>query len=260
MNRFTHQGIELEYEVRGEGRPLVFLHGMGGSIDQIRAVYDEIPGVRLISLNQQGHGGSGADWETLTFDRMGEDVIALLDHLQIESAVFAGISMGAAVCLNVGVRFPKRVQSLLLIRNAWTEEPMGEDVKQAFQDLSHALEEGGAEAFQKTKGWDIVKGPSAYTRNSFLNPFENPVNKKNARIYRTMPDQTPILDVRVLEKLTMPVVILACKNDLCHPFSYGKMLHAHIKGSMFLEIPDKDTDEAGQRRMINETIERIMRL
>ena len=259
MKAFEHCGIRLEYEVTGEGEPLVFLHGMGGSIGQIHAVYDEIPGVKLICLNQQGHGGSDADTETLSFDRMGDDVMALLDHLQIKEASFAGISMGAAVSLNVATRFASRVKRLLLIRNAWTWEPMSKDVQQAFADLGQCLLDGGVEAFQKTRGYEIVKEPSAYTRQAFLNPFTGPVNPHIAKIYQTMPFKTPIPNAEILTGVTMPVTILACKNDLCHPFSFGLDLNAKIKGSLFLEIPDKDKDEGTHRRMVNEALQRMMR-
>ena len=105
MDSFTHRGIHLEYEVTGQGSPLVFLHGLGGSIQQIHGVYTLVPGVKLICLNQQGHGNSGADWESFGFDRLGEDVIALLDHLHLNKAAFAGISMGAAVCLNIALLY-----------------------------------------------------------------------------------------------------------------------------------------------------------
>ena len=52
----------------------------------------------------------------------------------------------------------------------------------------------------------------------------------------------------------MPVVILANRNDLCHPFAYGEDLHAAIPGSVFVEIPDKDRDSSGHRQMINRVI------
>ena len=107
MKTFTNRGLMLEYEVSGSGTPLVFLHGMGGSVQQIRDTYNAIDGVQLITLNQQGHGHSDVDWEGYSFDRLGDDVAALLDHLGIAQAYFAGISMGAAVSLNTAVRTPR---------------------------------------------------------------------------------------------------------------------------------------------------------
>ena len=76
---FLSHGVRLEYRTEGEGKPLVFLHGLGGGIGQILSVYQPIDGVKLITLNQQGHGDSGADWDSFGFDRLAEDVIGLLD-------------------------------------------------------------------------------------------------------------------------------------------------------------------------------------
>ncbi len=139
---FAHNGILLEYEVSGEDAPLVFLHGLGGGINQIDAVYEPVEKVRLITLNQQGHGNSGVNWERYDFDYLADDVVALLDHLHLEKAVFAGISMGAAVCLNIAVRYPQRVEKMLLIRNAWTDKPMAEEVCRAYWDMCHPFEYG----------------------------------------------------------------------------------------------------------------------
>ena len=79
MDKFIHRGITLEYEALGTGIPFVFLHGMGGSVEQIKAACEPLAGVRLISLNQQGHGNSGVNWDRYDFDRLGDDAIALLD-------------------------------------------------------------------------------------------------------------------------------------------------------------------------------------
>ena len=61
---FLSHGVRLEYRTEGEGKPLVFLHGLGGGIGQILSVYQPIDGVKLITLNQQGHGDSGAGFWT----------------------------------------------------------------------------------------------------------------------------------------------------------------------------------------------------
>ena len=65
-----------------------------------------LEGVCLIHLNQQGHGESEACWEKFDFDHLADDVCDLMDRLEIKKAYFAGISMGAAVCLNLAVRYP----------------------------------------------------------------------------------------------------------------------------------------------------------
>lgn len=182
MVTIDRNGRKLEYEVSGEGLPLVFLHGLGGSVNQIKSLYDAIPGIKLIVPNQQGHGRSVPEWEHFGFDSLADDVIALLDCLGIKRAVIAGISMGAAVSLNLAVRYADYVQKLILIRNAWSWEAMSTDRRKAFDDLGKCLEcyqesmdddgKTGLERFWSTEGGKIVKATgSTYTKNVFTQLF-----------------------------------------------------------------------------------------
>ncbi len=258
IRNYTHRGLKLQYEIVGEGKPLLFLHGMGGGIHQIRSVYEETEGIRLIIPGMQGHGESEADWEHYDFDHLGDDIIALMDELGLEKASLAGISMGAGAALNIAVRFPERVESLLLIRNAWTDRPMEPDVIRAYEDLGRCLKEGGIEAFRKTPGWEIVKEPSAYTRNAFISPFSDPSCQRNWQKYLILPGKTPISDRSVLKDLRIPVRILANRNDLCHPFRYGEWFRDQIPGSVLTEIPDKDADPSGHRIQINRVLREML--
>lgn len=255
---FTHEGVNLQYEVTGEGKPLVFLHGLGGSIRQIQGVYDPVPGVRMITLDQQGHGNSGVDWESYGFDRLGEDCVALLDRLGVDKAVFAGISMGAAVCLNIAVRYPARVEKLLLIRNAWLWGPQAEPVRSTYFDLGESLHRGGVEAFRRTGSYPVIDKTTPYTKNAFSLPFQEEFNRRNWRKYCILPGQGPVASPEALRGVSAPTLILANRNDFCHPFAYGETLASHIPGAMFREIPDKDSDPAGHRAQINRAVRDLM--
>ena len=254
MESFVHRGLRLEYEDRGQGLPLVFLHGMGGSVEQIRGVWDPLPGVRLIAPNQQGHGGSEVCWDRYDFSALAEDVEALLDRLGLERVCMAGISMGAAVAVNFAARFPGRVRGLMLIRNAWTDQPMAPEVRTAYRDLALCLESGSLEDFRRTEGWSIVERTSEYTRHTFTVPFSDPVARKHWRKYLILPEKAPIVSPDWLERLTMPVHILANRNDFCHPFAYGVYFRDRIPGARFREIPDKDADAAGHRAAVNDAL------
>lgn len=255
----TLNNRRLEYETWGEGEPFVFLHGMGGGIEQIRKTVDVPEGIQLIVPNQQGHGGSDADWEHYDFEHLADDVTALLKELEIESAYFAGISMGAAVCLNLAVRYPKLVKKLLLIRNAWVAEPMPEGTGKAYADLGRCLREGGLEAFFQTEGWKLVNESSPYTQNAFTGTFEDPDCLKHWQKYLILPGKVPVKSEEQIRSLKMPVFILANRNDLCHPFEFGERMHELIPFSCFDEIPAKDQDSAEHRRRINEIIHKAVR-
>ena len=248
----------LEYEIWGEGEPFVFLHGMGGGIEQIRKTVDVPEGIQMIVPNQQGHGGSDADWEHYDFDHLADDIIALLEELKIKNAYFAGISMGAAVCLNLAVRHPGLVKKLFLIRNAWVAEPMPEGTGKAYADLGRCLREGSLEAFYQTEGWKLVKASSRYTQDAFTGTFADPDCLKHWKKYLILPGKVPVRSEELIRSLKMPVFILANRNDLSHPFEFGERMHELIPASRFYEIPAKDQDSAEHRRRINEIIHKAV--
>lgn len=259
MEKFLHRGLELEYEDKGTGIPLIFLHGMGGSIEQIRNLYEPLKNVRIIVPNQEGHGNSEANWELYDFNQLADDMIALLQHLSIDKAYFAGISMGAAVCLNIAVRYADKVKGLMLIRNAWTNKPMSKKVQLAYKDMGKCLKKGGEEAFKKTEGFEIVNVESNYTKNAFSSPFTDPSCLKYWEKYLILPSKVPVQSEDDLKKISIPTTIIANHNDLCHPFEYGEYLYGMIKNSRFVEIPDKDSDKILHNQMINREISWMVR-
>src|SRR5690606_31263385 len=108
------------------GAPFVFQHGLGGDTHQILDLYSPPPGVRLITLDSRAHGATEplGDATMLHFSALADDLVALLDHLGLASAVIGGISMGAGVALNVALRHPQRLQGLILSRPAWLDRPL----------------------------------------------------------------------------------------------------------------------------------------
>ena len=166
--------------------------------------------------------------------------------------------MGAAVCLNLAVRYPGRVRKLLLIRNAWVEKPMPKGTRDAYADLGRCLREGGLEAFYQTEGWKLVSSSSPYTRNAFTCTFEDPTCLEYWQKYLILPQKTPVESVEQIQGLDMPVYIIANRNDLCHPFEYGERIHALIPQSLFFEVPDKDKDSEGHREEINQVIRKMV--
>ncbi len=120
MSTMSRSGLALSYTDSGRGPAVVFQHGLGGSATQPAS---QAPvRCRVITLECRGHGSSRLGPEAeLCFTTFADDVRALLDELGIESAVIAGISMGAGVALNFAERHPDRVRGLALVRPAWRD-------------------------------------------------------------------------------------------------------------------------------------------
>ena len=114
--------ISLYYEERGrpDGPPVLMLHGGGGTIDDpaggwaliARALED---GYRLILTEHRGHGRTGNPAGSMTFVQMADDVAAVLEHLGVTRAHVAGISDGGVMALDLALRRPGLVWSVVVI-------------------------------------------------------------------------------------------------------------------------------------------------
>lgn len=107
--------IEMYYELRGEGEPLILLHGGGGVGANWNLVFGEPPtGFRLVIPDLRGHGRSTNPSRHFTFRQCAHDVLALLDHLEIERCKAIGVSLGAKTLLHLATQQPSRVDAMVL--------------------------------------------------------------------------------------------------------------------------------------------------
>jgi len=108
--------IEMYYEIRGEGEPLVLLHGGGGAGANWELIFKTAPeGYQLVTPDLRGHGRTTNPSRAFTFRQSALDVFALLDHLRIERFNAIGMSMGAKTLLHMATQQPDRVDAMVLI-------------------------------------------------------------------------------------------------------------------------------------------------
>ncbi|QRO01267.1 alpha/beta fold hydrolase [Archangium violaceum] len=111
-------GIDLSYEVRGHGEPLLLLHGFTGAGSDWRYVFDLDALARefqLIIPDLRGHGGSTNPSGTLTMRQCALDVLALLDQLGIEQPLAIGLSFGGNTLLHLATLRPQRVRRMVIV-------------------------------------------------------------------------------------------------------------------------------------------------
>jgi pimeloyl-ACP methyl ester carboxylesterase len=105
-------GLDMYYEVHGDGSPLLLLHGGSGSIPE-KWIPFFTPRFRVIAPEQMGHGRT-ADLvdRPYHYHDMAEDTVALMRQLGIESAVVVGYSDGGIIGLDMAIHHPERVSKL----------------------------------------------------------------------------------------------------------------------------------------------------
>ena len=108
-------GVEIEHEVRGEGRTILFLHAFPLSSSMWDAQSDALSDrQRVVRFDARGFGGSAPAGGPLTMERIADDAAALLERLGVERAVVAGCSMGGYAALAFARRHPRRLAGLVL--------------------------------------------------------------------------------------------------------------------------------------------------
>lgn len=107
-------GIDLYYEIYGSGKPLVFLHGNGGSIKSSSARIEYFKKLfKVIVVDSREHGKSVDSGKTpLTYTQMAADMAALLDSLNLDSTYVFGQSDGGILGLLLAIHYPQKVSKV----------------------------------------------------------------------------------------------------------------------------------------------------
>ncbi|SDX28582.1 Pimeloyl-ACP methyl ester carboxylesterase [Hydrobacter penzbergensis] len=191
-------GIKVYYEVYGEGRPIVLLHGAFYTIEMNWSqLIPELSKTRkVIAIELQGHGHSPYSDRKLSFPALASDVEEVMDYLKIDSADVAGYSMGGSVAYQFAIQSPRRLRKLVIISSTY-----------------------------KSSGWlpKVTNAFKAFKPEFFSNsPFETaydaiaPDKTKWTKYLEQMIAfaQTPIdLGESNVSKISSPVLIISGDND-----------------------------------------------
>jgi pimeloyl-ACP methyl ester carboxylesterase len=123
------------YSVHGAGKPLILLHG-GVSPDSFGGNLAELARDRqVIAVHLQAHGRTPDTDRPLRAELLGDDVAALIGHLDLGKADVMGYSMGAAVALQTAIRHPEAVDRLVLVAGRMRQDGAYPEVVAAFSQL-----------------------------------------------------------------------------------------------------------------------------
>lgn len=207
MPRVEVNGIELNYEVHGEGYPVVFLHGFVGTVNMWRP---QVPVIsqeyRFIIYDARGHGASESPTsaDQYSADIVVEDLFQLLGALGIERAVIGGLSMGGYESLRFYLTHPEKVTALILMDTGpgYRNPARREEWNRQQEERATLLESRGIEAF-------AAGSPSYTPREQVLRL--NPVGLAN--MGRKVVAQHDSWVIDNLDKIKVPTLVLVGEND-----------------------------------------------
>jgi pimeloyl-ACP methyl ester carboxylesterase len=117
-------GITLYHEIYGVGEPLVLIHGGLTTIGEMQAWVQPLAKAwQVIALEMQGHGRTADTDRPMSFPTMGDDIAALLEHLEIPKADLVGHSFGGASAIRAAIQHPENVRLVVIsspyARSGW---------------------------------------------------------------------------------------------------------------------------------------------
>jgi pimeloyl-ACP methyl ester carboxylesterase len=129
--------LNLYYEIHGEGRPLVLLHGAYMTIDMMAPLLAPLAAQRqVIAVELRGHGRTGDADQPLSYELMADDVAALLRTLDILSADVLGYSMGGGAALQLAIRHPELVRKLVVVSAGYRYDAMPPEAIAMFPSIT----------------------------------------------------------------------------------------------------------------------------
>lgn len=225
MAHFDHDGIRIHYEdTGGDGLPILWSHGFLMDHTMFDPQVAGLDGYRHIRWDERGFGDTDAAGPFTYWDSA-EDAIALLDHLDIDRAVLAGMSQGGFLSLRAALAHPDRVRALVLIdTQSGTEDP--ENVE-SYRGMIDAVATGDEET--RSGVFDIVGGliiddPDLQPEWKAKWMAEDP-----ARIVDpggALLDRDDITDR--LGEITCPVLIVHGTADTAIPIEKAELLRAEL--------------------------------
>ena len=240
----TPDGTTLAYEVEGEGRPVLWQHGLGATAAQPAEVFPTK--FQRITLICRGHEGSQlGDPQHLSIAQFTDDVVALLDHLNLQAIAIGGISLGAAIALRLAALHPGRVNALMLARPAWVTDPAPASMA-AYTEVARLLSrhgEIGRALFQSGQIYRELSTASPDNAASLVTFFTCPNPETTTALLSCIPLDGPGITEAQMQALHIPTLILTTGDDYVHPPAYGERLAALIPGAKRLSLTPKGRDK-----------------
>lgn len=109
-------GLKMYYEIYGEGKPLVLVHGGGSTI---QSNFEKVIPLfaknrKVIAMELQAHGRTNDRNLDSSFEQDADDVVTLLNNLKIDKADFLGFSNGGTTAMQIAIRHPEMVEKMIL--------------------------------------------------------------------------------------------------------------------------------------------------
>lgn len=230
MPKARVNGIDLYYEIHGQGYPIVFLHGFSLTVHmwqhQLAALSRDY---QFVIYDARGHGQSESPSSPSQYsaDIVVEDLFQLLGVLGIRNTVVGGLSMGGYETLRFYMRHPDMVSALILMDTGpgYRNPARREEWNRQWEEYADLLKSGGIEAFASS-------APIYNSRDILFR--QNPMGLAN--MSRKVVAQHDSLVIEYLTKIKVPTLVIVGGEDTPYMLA-AKYMSKVIPNTHLVVIP-----------------------
>ena len=245
-------GIKICYEIKGDGKPLVLIHGFG--VNKEEWIGQFIPlskHFKVIRFDNRGAGKSDHPAEGFTIKTLAEDLNGLLDHIEIKKAHIVGWSLGGMVAQEFVLNYPDKVDKLVLINTLpyWPGDASGLEMyreskieaRKAFkQDPVKAFYDGATPGFSRKFKKELLEDPKKKIHGLFSAEDLIEKDKNNPISTRDIENYTQALGshnaIDRLPGIKKDTLIISATHDKSTPLSMNELIHEKIPQSKIVVI------------------------
>lgn len=222
-------GIQMYYEIYGQGKPLVLIHGGGSTIQSNfgQVIQMLTKNRKVIAMELQAHGRTSDRAKDSSFEQDADDVAALLKNLNIDKADFFGFSNGGTTTLQIALRHPEIVDKMILgsalCKRNGVPAQFWDFMKQAnLANMPQELKDAYLAVTPNPEGLQIMHDRDA----------------KRMVNFKDIPDEQ-------IKSIKAPTLIIIADKDVITP-EHAIEMHRQIAGSELAIIPGVHGEYIGE--------------
>jgi 3-oxoadipate enol-lactonase len=215
----------------GDGPVVVFSHGLLMNhtmfAPQVASLRDSY---RVVTWDERGHGEAEHEG-TWTYWDSADDLVAILDHLGVETAVLAGMSQGGFLSLRAALRYPERVRALILLdTQAGPEDP---EIVPLYEGMTAAWAADGPSQDTLDFAAAAILGPGS-DEQPWKDLWAAMPNHRSPQVMHALIEREDITDR--LDEITVPALVVHGDADASIPVAKAEELAAGLKGALPLVL------------------------
>lgn len=224
----------VHHEITGSGPPLVLSHSLGTTLSMWDAQLPALTGrFRVVRYDHRGHGRTPAPPGPYEIEDLSADVLALLDHLEVERAAFAGISLGGMVGIWLAAHAPERIASLAVLCSSAYLDPG------PWRERIATVRSEGTAAVAETVPERWFTQRYRATHPDIVEQYADTLASTGQEAYIGSCAAIADMDLRAdLAKVTAPTLVVAGKDDPAIPPEHSQEIADNIAGARLVVISD----------------------